>query len=54
MKNKGKDGTEAFDELPVAFQAELSFETYQNMILQVDTNIVCLSYNYNYIFNTCF
>lgn len=34
VRNKGKEGTEAFNELPIAFQAELSLETYQNMILK--------------------
>ena len=35
MRNKGKESTEAFEELPLAFQAELSLETYKELILKV-------------------
>ena len=36
QRNKGNPGTELFDDLPVAFQAELSLETYKNIIKKVD------------------
>ena len=35
QRNKGKAITELFDELPLAFQAELSLETYRSMIDRV-------------------
>ena len=35
QRNKGKSATDLFDELPLAFQAELSLETYRNMIEKV-------------------
>lgn len=40
----------AFNELPSAFQTELSFEMYQNMLLQVYIymyhDVVCIQYSY--------
>ena len=41
-RNKGKAITELFDELPLAFQAELSLETYRAMIDQVAIYLVKL------------
>ena len=35
QRNRGKAITELFDELPLAFQAELSLETYRSMIDRV-------------------
>ena len=53
MRNKGKEGTEAFNELPIAFQAELSLETYQNMILKVIIHIDIMMHVYCYCYWYC-
>ncbi len=53
MRNKGQDGTEAFEELPDAFQAELSFETYQKMILQVTQKHILINSTCSCTMYTC-
>ena len=35
QRNRGNPGVDLFQELPVAFQAELSLETYKKVIAKV-------------------
>ena len=40
QRNKGKVVTDLFEELPLAFQAELSLETYRTMIERVYNQMI--------------
>ncbi len=40
QRNKGKGVSDLFDQLPLAFRAELSLETYKSMLEKVTVQIL--------------